>query len=114
VDFKAGDRDTAATGLSAAALAAVRHAGVVCDGCDTHPIVGPRYYSTKEDYDLCSACISNPEYSVHGPFEKQALPQGYAVDADAHQPLLNTHNSHFTELNKWLLAQHTFQLLIRY
>ena len=33
------------------------HNGVVCDGCNTTPIVGDRYKCTVcADYDLCSAC----------------------------------------------------------
>ena len=36
------------------------HAGVVCDGCDCHPIVGTRYQCTSEpNYDLCTRCHSN-------------------------------------------------------
>ncbi|KAK1319377.1 hypothetical protein QJS10_CPB04g01495 [Acorus calamus] len=35
------------------------HAGVYCDGCGMHPIMGPRYKSkVKENYDLCSICFS--------------------------------------------------------
>ncbi|XP_052175740.1 protein JOKA2-like [Diospyros lotus] len=37
----------------------VFHMGIVCDGCEAHPITGPRFKSkVKEDYDLCSMCFS--------------------------------------------------------
>merc|ERR1712063_216568 len=33
------------------------HRGIVCDGCNRHPIVGPRFSCTVcPDYDLCGNC----------------------------------------------------------
>lgn len=33
------------------------HYGVICDGCDMNPIIGPRFKCLqREDYDLCSGC----------------------------------------------------------
>jgi hypothetical protein len=33
------------------------HDGVCCDGCNVHPIVGPRFTCcVRKDYDLCSVC----------------------------------------------------------
>ncbi|KAJ7545551.1 hypothetical protein O6H91_09G124700 [Diphasiastrum complanatum] len=37
------------------------HHGVMCDGCNTQPITGPRFRahaSYKENYDLCERCFS--------------------------------------------------------
>ncbi|KAK1422357.1 hypothetical protein QVD17_25423 [Tagetes erecta] len=35
------------------------HIGVCCDGCDVHPISGPRFKSiVNDDYDLCSFCFA--------------------------------------------------------
>eukprot|EP01121_Diplochlamys_sp_Union-15-3_P010640 TRINITY_DN3003_c0_g3_i4.p1 TRINITY_DN3003_c0_g3~~TRINITY_DN3003_c0_g3_i4.p1 ORF type:complete len:281 (-),score=51.64 TRINITY_DN3003_c0_g3_i4:23-808(-) len=40
------------------------HWGVACDGCNKHPIVGPRFKCIHcPDYDLCAQCESN---RIHG------------------------------------------------
>ncbi|KAB2609273.1 hypothetical protein D8674_012441 [Pyrus ussuriensis x Pyrus communis] len=42
------------------AMGGMFHTGVHCDGCDCHPIVGPRFKSiVKENYDLCQICFAS-------------------------------------------------------
>ncbi|XP_068307905.1 protein NBR1 homolog isoform X2 [Pyrus communis] len=42
------------------AMGGMFHTGVQCDGCDCHPIVGPRFKSiVKENYDLCQICFAS-------------------------------------------------------
>merc|ERR1711874_695682 len=37
--------------------AEIVHHGVTCDGCNMHPITGPRYKClVRDDYDLCGRC----------------------------------------------------------
>jgi len=38
------------------------HMGVVCDGCEQNPLVGPRHRSLeRSDFDLCSVCHSRED-----------------------------------------------------
>ncbi|DAZ93761.1 TPA: hypothetical protein N0F65_000604 [Lagenidium giganteum] len=47
----------------------VVHHNFECDGCQMHPIVGPRYRSVKSaNMDLCVTCFKTGEHSVSGPF----------------------------------------------
>lgn len=42
-------------------LTPLEHTGVMCDRCNTEPIIGPRfraYASYKENYNLCERCFS--------------------------------------------------------
>jgi next to BRCA1 gene 1 protein len=42
------------------------HTTVTCDGCQTHPIVGPRYKCTVcHDFDLCEACEAKDVHAHH-------------------------------------------------
>ena len=42
------------------------HRGVVCDGCQMAPIVGPRYKCLMcPDYDLCKTCEGNGVHVEH-------------------------------------------------
>lgn len=44
-----------------------KHLGVICDGCNSSPVVGPRYKCLQcLDYDLCQACYeSRTVHSQH-------------------------------------------------
>ncbi|EEY57808.1 uncharacterized protein PITG_00391 [Phytophthora infestans T30-4] len=54
----------------------VAHPFVRCDGCETSPIVGPRFKSkTAYDFDLCQACEASGKWKEsHGPFTKIVEP----------------------------------------
>mmetsp|Transcript_31599 Transcript_31599/g.73681 ORF Transcript_31599/g.73681 Transcript_31599/m.73681 type:complete len:599 (+) Transcript_31599:88-1884(+) len=54
--------------LSLSEMPEARHCGIVCDGCEMSPIVGPRFKCLSlPDYDLCSACFAQrgPGLSEH-------------------------------------------------
>eukprot|EP00927_Polykrikos_kofoidii_P078181 TRINITY_DN75031_c0_g1_i1.p1 TRINITY_DN75031_c0_g1~~TRINITY_DN75031_c0_g1_i1.p1 ORF type:complete len:726 (-),score=150.66 TRINITY_DN75031_c0_g1_i1:196-2373(-) len=62
--FSAFNVDMAASGI---------HHGVVCDGCDKGPIVGPRYKcAVCDDYDLCGVCFSH-KADVHPDHDFQCI-----------------------------------------
>lgn len=51
------------------------HLNYVCDGCSVGPIVGKRFSSkSKNDYDLCEACLDSGNFESCGPFEEVQLP----------------------------------------
>ena len=46
------------------------HHKVVCDLCNMHPIVGPRFQSLSvSDFDICEACHSKPQAGQAGPYK---------------------------------------------
>merc|ERR1712154_198645 len=46
--------------------AEIVHHGVTCDGCNMHPITGPRYKClVRDDYDLCGACEAAGRHPGH-------------------------------------------------
>lgn len=53
------------------------HQGIVCDGCDMYPVVGPRFVSTTvENFDLCHGCeLLGRWNATHGPFLKFNVPE---------------------------------------
>ena len=52
---KAAVQETA--GAAGGDDAEIVHHGVTCDGCNMHPITGPRYKClVRDDYDLCGRC----------------------------------------------------------
>mmetsp|Transcript_11793 Transcript_11793/g.19361 ORF Transcript_11793/g.19361 Transcript_11793/m.19361 type:complete len:520 (-) Transcript_11793:161-1720(-) len=47
----------------------VAHHGVVCDGCNMSPILGPRYKSLSHpDYDLCQKCVMDKQLTADHKF----------------------------------------------
>jgi len=57
------------------AKAQVIHSNIICDGCQQHPLVGPRYKCTVcSDYDLCSACEAKNIHPSSHPFLKMKEP----------------------------------------
>lgn len=57
------------------------HFGVICDGCETTPLVGNRFKSTtKNDYDLCEGCFakaSADEQSTYVKIERPGCRGGF-------------------------------------
>lgn len=96
----------AAVGRSGAAAV---HAGVECDACGRHPIVGVRHASrTTPGCDLCDACVVAPgAVANYGPFDAIATPRNEGgsgggsgafdrCDPGAHAPLVEWVWNYFT------------------
>merc|ERR1712232_253824 len=84
----------AATALPAANDAVVHHS-VVCDGCEATPLVGRRFKSIGEDFDLCATCMDqrNAAASTDGrQFEEitvsgESLPLPVNADQQSSEPM---------------------------
>jgi len=66
------------------------HVGVACDGCNSHPIVGPRFKSAEEDnVDLCAVCFGREErkpdawVQIKSDVRGDVVSSYYAAPADA-------------------------------
>lgn len=75
---------------------ALKHSGIVCDGCKVTPIIGVRYKCANcNDYDLCEQCEKKAS-SIHNPSHvfiklNTPLPQNYSY------PLLGNLNLYATQ-----------------
>eukprot|EP00746_Dinoflagellata_sp_MGD_P079067 gnl/MRDRNA2_/MRDRNA2_31589_c0_seq1.p1 gnl/MRDRNA2_/MRDRNA2_31589_c0~~gnl/MRDRNA2_/MRDRNA2_31589_c0_seq1.p1 ORF type:complete len:769 (-),score=152.99 gnl/MRDRNA2_/MRDRNA2_31589_c0_seq1:48-2354(-) len=57
----------------------VEHVNVICDGCEAHPIVGPRFKCKGQDYDLCGTCYAK-RTTKHDHEELKKQYEMYALD----------------------------------
>jgi len=56
------------------------HAGVVCDGCNVHPIVGLRFKcAVCPNYDLCGTCEESGMHPPQHPMLKMRVPTRHSV-----------------------------------
>lgn len=65
------------------------HAGIQCDGCGAHPIVGARYKcQVCPDFDLCEACEGKADHPASHPMLKTyQLDEGESKDDDGDEKM---------------------------